>query len=173
MHETPAELDELQRLLDKSLAGATNHLRSIVKPGERSLDAAQLCAVLTGMCTLSLATVTANGEPRISAVDGHFWHGSWIFGTDRSAAKAKHLDARPGVSISHLRGEDLGVFAHGTVEDLIPPGGPPADDWPRIDAHLTEHYGESPTSLGDTIVYWRLRPSWMVAYAPDPAALLS
>jgi hypothetical protein len=53
------------------------------------------------MCTLAISTVTARCEPRISAIDGHFLHGRWIFGTDRSAAKAQHLDARPAVSVAH------------------------------------------------------------------------
>src|SRR5690606_21529576 len=79
--ETEAELDELQTLLDTSLARSTAHLRSIVTPGERTLTARELVRVLTGMCVLSVATVTARGEPRISAVDGHFLHGRWVFST--------------------------------------------------------------------------------------------
>src|SRR5260370_281152 len=90
MYETEAELDELQDLLDSSLSLATDHLRSIIT-GERTLTARQLTAVITGMCTLSIATVTARGEPRISAVDGHFLHGPWVFGTARSAANARQL----------------------------------------------------------------------------------
>ncbi len=120
MRETGAELDELQRLLDDSLARSSEHLRSIIRPGERTLTAAQLTSVLTGMCTLSIATVTAGGEPRASAIDGHFLHGRWIFGTSRTAAKAAHLAARPAVSVAHLRAEELGVFTHGTAEPLNP-----------------------------------------------------
>jgi len=75
MKETEAELDQLQALLDSSLSRATDHLQSIIKAGERTLTARQLVTVITGMCTLALATVAASGEPRISAVDGHFLHG--------------------------------------------------------------------------------------------------
>ena len=73
MLETPEEIAGLQRLLDESHARATPHLRSIVH-GERVLTAAGLAGLLTGMKVLSVATVTARGEPRISALDGHFLH---------------------------------------------------------------------------------------------------
>jgi hypothetical protein len=162
MFETAEELEALQRLLDTSLATSTEHLRSIITPG-RTLDAEQLCAALPGMQTLSLATVTASGEPRISAVDGHFLHGRWVFGTARSAAKARHLVARPAASVSHLRGEELGVFTHGHVEVLNPEGGPDDPEWPAIVQHLTDHYGWSPYTLGD-IVYFRLVPRWMTVF---------
>ncbi len=169
MYETHAELDELQSLLDASLSRSGAHLRSIVGEGEHTLTASRLAAVLTGMCVLSIATVTASGEPRVSGVDGHFLHGRWVFGTDRSAAKARHLAARPAASVAHLRGEELGVFTHGVAEVLNPVDGPPDPAWPAILAHLTEHYGRSPLTLGPDVVYYRLRPHWMVAYAAGPA----
>ena len=132
MKETEAELDQLQALLDSSLSRATDHLQSIIKAGERTLTARQLVAVVTGMCTLALATVTASGEPRISAVDGHFLHGRWIFTTARSAAKARHLGARPAASVAYLIGEELGVFTHGAAEILNPADGADHPDWPGI-----------------------------------------
>lgn len=61
MYETETELDELQTLLDTSLARSTAHLRSIVV-AERTLTARQLVDVVTGMCTLAISTVTAEGE---------------------------------------------------------------------------------------------------------------
>ena len=124
------------------------------------------------MCVLAVSTVTAKGEPRISAVDGHFLHGCWIFGTDRSAAKARHLQARPVVSAAHLRGEVLGVFTHGSVEVLNPAVGPADPHWGSILDHLTHHYGESPLNWGNVVMY-RLRPQWMAVYAPQPGDLLS
>ncbi|WP_410539813.1 pyridoxamine 5'-phosphate oxidase family protein [Streptomyces sp. KL2] len=170
MRETPEELAELQALLDSSLSRSTSHLRSIVST-ERTLNAEQLTRVLTGMCTLALATVTAKGEPRISGVDGHFLHGKWHFGTARGAAKARHLAARPAVSAAHMRGEDLGVFTHGTVEVLNPRGGEPAADWPDLLSYLKDFYGEDAFDWDDEVVYYRLRPHWMTVYAPDAAKL--
>jgi pyridoxine/pyridoxamine 5'-phosphate oxidase len=168
MNETSEELTELQQLLDAAHERSTQHLRDIITPG-RTLTAADLVQVLTGMCTLNLATVTAKGEPRISAVDGHFLNARWVFCTSGSAAKARHLRARPAASISYVDGERIGVFSHGQVEFLTPEH----PEFAGIEAHLVAHYGSSPSSWGDDIVYCRLQPSWMVGYAFDKAALLA
>ncbi|MDA0565762.1 pyridoxamine 5'-phosphate oxidase family protein [Streptomonospora sp. S1-112] len=173
MYESPTELADLQGLLDASLRGSTAHLRSIVAPegaSPNTLSADQLARALTGMCTLAISTVTANGEPRISGIDGHFLHGRWIVGTDRGAAKARHLAARPAVSVAHLRGEELGVFTHGRAVPIAPPD---ADDpqWPEVLDHLTRHYGSNPMTWGD-VVYYRIEPHWMVAYCADPDKVL-
>lgn len=170
MRETPEELAQLQALLDASLARSTGHLRSIVVG--RTVTAEQLTKILTGMCTLALATVTAKGEPRISGVDGHFLHGKWHFGTARSAAKARHLAARPAASVAHLRGEDLGVFTHGTVEILNPEDRPAAPDWPYLLAYFQDFYGADAFDWDREVVYYRLHPHWMTVYAPDVAKLI-
>ncbi|MFB4278455.1 MULTISPECIES: pyridoxamine 5'-phosphate oxidase family protein [unclassified Nonomuraea] len=166
MRETPEDLKELQALLDASLSRSTSHLRSIINT-ERTLTAEQLTQVLTGMCTLALSTVTAKGEPRISGVDGHFLHGKWHFGTARGAAKARHLAARPAVSAAHMRGEDLGVFTHGTVEILNPQRGERAADWPDLRAYVKDFYGDDFFDWDNDVVYYRLQPHWMTVYAPD------
>ncbi|MFE4975798.1 pyridoxamine 5'-phosphate oxidase family protein [Kitasatospora sp. NPDC056651] len=170
MRETPDELHRLQALLDTSLSRSTAHLRSIVND-ERTLTAEQLTRVLTGMCTLALSTVTAKGEPRISGADGHFLHGMWHFGTARTAAKARHLAARPAASAAHMRGEELGVFTHGTVEVLNPQDGEPAADWPELLAYFQDFYGRDTFDWDNDVVYYRLRPHWMTVFAADPAAL--
>src|SRR4051812_21542581 len=169
MRETSEELNELQVLLDASLSRSTAHLRSIFT--ERTLTAEQLTRILTGMCTLALSAVTAKGEPRISGVDGHFLHGKWHFGTARNAAKARHLAARPAASAAHLRGEDLGVFTHGTVEILNPEEGEPAADWPGLLAYFKDFYGDDAFDWDNEVVYYRLHPHWMTVYAPDFAKL--
>ena len=159
MLETPDETASLQALLDASHAKASGHLRNIIDD-DRTLTAEQLVALLTGMKVLSVATVTAAGEPRISALDGHFLHGTWTFGTSGTSAKAKHLAARPAVSVAHVDGEELALFSHGRAE-LIEPG----PDRDEVDAHWTAHYGSSPYSWGDDIRMYRLRMTWAVAYA--------
>jgi hypothetical protein len=171
MRETPEDLKELQDLLDSSLSRSTSHLRSIIT--ERTLTAEQLTQVLTGMCTLALSTVTAKGEPRISGVDGHFLHGKWHFGTARSAAKARHLAARPAASVAHLRGEDLGVFTHGTVETLNPQDSEPAADWPDLLTYLKDYYGDDAFDWDNDVVFYRLHPHWMTVYAPDVDKLIA
>jgi hypothetical protein len=167
MYETPEEIAALQQLLDRSVAGATEHLRSIIT-SDKALTAQQTVAVLTGMNTLTVATVTARGEPRIGAVDGHFLHGRFVFTTAGGAAKVRHLHARPAVSAAHVVGDDLGVFVHGRAEflDVDHP------DFAAIEAHLIRHYGSSPSSWGDEIAYLRVLPQWMAAYSSQPDKLL-
>jgi hypothetical protein len=169
VQETIEELAELQALLDASMSASTTHHRSIVTGN--TLTAEQLTQVLTGMCTLALSTVTASGEPRISGADGHFLHGRWLFGTARSAAKARHLTARPAASVAHLRGEDLGVFTHGTVETLNPVDGEPAPDWPDLLAYFKDFYGADAFDWENDIVYYRLHPRWMTVYCREVTKL--
>ena len=157
MLETTDDLAALQTLLDTSHAGATEHLRGIIND-DRTLTAGQVAVLLTGMKVISVATVTAGGEPRISAMDGHFLHGTWTFSTSRSAAKARHLAVRPGVSVAHVDGEALAVFSHGRAVEIQ------GDELTRVDEHWTAHYGSSPLSWGDVVMY-RLEPTWMVGYA--------
>jgi general stress protein 26 len=162
--ETEAELAALQRLIEASHGGATAHLQEIVS-GDHRLTAAQVVAMMTGMKVLSLATVTARGEPRISAVDGHFLHGSWTFGTDGRSAKAKHLQTRPAISVAHVDGERCGIFAHGAARRLVPDG----PDHAETVRHWTEHYGTDPTGWNDDVRLYRLEPTWLVGYAGQPA----
>jgi general stress protein 26 len=168
MRETPAELDALQQLLDRSRGGATDHLRDIINDS-RALSAADIASLLTGMKVVSLATVTARGEPRISAVDGHFLHGTWTWSTSGYSAKARHLEARTAVSMAHVDGEEMAVFAHGQAERL----GAHDPLWDETLAHWTAHYGGSPLDWGDDIRMYRLATSWMVGYAFNREQLLA
>jgi hypothetical protein len=168
MKETPDEIARLQDLLDRSHAQATDHLRAIIH-GDRVLSADDLVALLTGMRVLSLATVTAQGQPRVSAVDGHFLHATWSFSTSGTAAKARHMRARPDVSVAHVDNEKLAVFSHGRVEPLEE-GDP---EWDETLAHWTGHYGSSPLTWGDEIVLYRYAPHWMVGYAWKRAELMT
>jgi hypothetical protein len=70
MHETEADLRELQALLDRSYESAGTHLRRIITP-ERRLSAEALAGRLQGMCLLALATVTADGRPIVGPVTVH------------------------------------------------------------------------------------------------------
>lgn len=162
MRETAAEIAALRDLVATSRAGGTSHLKEIIS-GEHQPTIEQTLAALSGMRVLSLATVTASGEPRVSAVDGHFLHGRWTFGTDGRAAKARHIAQRPAVSAAHLDGERLGVFVHGTAVRMSPDeSGVPG--WEETIVHWTAHYGSDPTTWSEDIRMYRLEPSWMVVY---------
>ena len=168
MRETAEELAALQALLDRSAAGGNDHLRAIMTP-ERRLTAEQMVQALDGMHVLVVATVTADGRPLTSCVDGHLLHGRWVLTTDALATKARHLAARPAVSATHARGDTFGVFTHGTAERLTPAH----PDFAEVEDHLTAHYGSSPSSWAPDIAYLRIEPRWMLAYAADPASLLA
>jgi general stress protein 26 len=115
MLETPEELDNLQQLLDRSMAGAGEHLRGIIT-GERRLSAAELAGRLQGMRLLTVATVTADGRPLAGPVDGYFLHGTFWFSSGRNSVRMRHLAARPAVSATHLPAEELAVTVHGRAE---------------------------------------------------------
>jgi general stress protein 26 len=115
MLETPEELDNLQQLLDRSMAGAGEHLRGIIT-GERRLSAAELAGRLPGMRLLVVATVTADGRPLAGPVDGYFLRGTFWFSSGRNSVRMRHLAARPAVSATHLPGEELAVTVHGRAE---------------------------------------------------------
>lgn len=158
MYEQPSDIAWLQQLLDRSLTGASEHLRSIIRPG-RAVPAHVLAGRLTGMRTLALSTVSAAGRPRVSGVDGHLLRGRWTFTTSGSAVKAADL-RRPAVSAAYLEGDTFGVFTHGDAEFLDQAH--PDRAW--IEEHLTQHYGASPSTWGPDIVYVRIEPRWMVGF---------
>jgi hypothetical protein len=159
VYEETEDLEWLQQLLDRSLVGASEHLRSIISPG-RAVPASDLVGRLSGMRTLALSTVSAAGRPRISGVDGHLLRGRWTFTTSGSAVKAADLMKRPAVSAAYLEGDTFGVFTHGDAEFLD--DSHPDRAW--IEEHLTRHYGASPSTWGPDIVYIRVNPRWMVGF---------
>ena len=112
MHESPADLAALQDLLDNSYASAGAHLLSIHMP-ERRLSAGEVAQRLTGMCLLSLATVTADCRPVAGPVDGVFYRGAFHFGSSPDSLRFRHIRARPQVSATHLPREELAVTVHG------------------------------------------------------------
>jgi hypothetical protein len=115
MLESAEELDRLQRVLDDSASGAGAHLQGIITE-DRRLTARDLCARLTGMRLLVVATVTADGRPLAGPVDGYFLHGTFWFSSGRDSVRMRHLAARPALSATHLPGEELAVTVHGSAE---------------------------------------------------------
>lgn len=158
MNESPEEIDALQVLLDRSAGGPQRHLTDIVEP-QRRLSAKQLCADLRGVVVLNVATVTARGEPRLSAVDGHFLHGHWHFSTAGSAVKARHLTRRPAVSVGYTPRDGYGVWAHGVATRLD------ADAAARVDHYLSAVYGQPLSGMADEIAIYRVDAHWMLGFA--------
>lgn len=158
MNETTDELVAVQDLLDRSAAGGQRHLTDIVGPGRR-LSAERLCADLRGILVLNVATVSLSGAPRLSAVDGHFLHGHWYFSTAAAALKARHLFARPQISVGYTPRDGYGVWAHGAAAQLL------GVEHDRMDAYLSEVYGQPLSSMADGIAVFRVDAHWMIGYA--------
>jgi nitroimidazol reductase NimA-like FMN-containing flavoprotein (pyridoxamine 5'-phosphate oxidase superfamily) len=112
VHETPDDLTALQGLIDASYATAGPHLLSIHEP-ERRLSAEQVAERLSGMCLLTLATVTRDCRPIAGPVDGIFFRGAFHFGSADNSLRFRHIRARPQVSATYLPGEELAVTVHG------------------------------------------------------------
>ena len=166
MHETDEDRRRLQALLDRSYEGAGSHLRSIATP-ERILTADQICELLVGVQVLSLATVTAAGEPRVAPVDGLFFRGEWWFGSSTDSVRFRHLRQRPAVSAAHTSGEDLSVVTHGRAVEVDRD----ADSTAGFRAYCVETYGDQWLDWGDGAAYARIDADRMFTFALDPAGL--
>jgi nitroimidazol reductase NimA-like FMN-containing flavoprotein (pyridoxamine 5'-phosphate oxidase superfamily) len=119
VHESEADIAQLQALIDRSYATAGRHLLSIHRP-DRRLDAAQVAERLTGMRLLALATVTADGRPLVGPVDGIFYRGAFHFGSAPDSVRFRHIRRRPYVSATHLPSEQLAVTVHGRAVPIDP-----------------------------------------------------
>jgi len=152
-----ADLIALQRLLDASFVRSSEHLVAIMSEPRR-LSAERLVADLPCPAVLNIATVTARGEPRVSAVDGHFLDGAWQFTTDSSSPKARQLLARPAISASYTPRDGYGVFCHGRAVALA------GAERAALHDHFVEVYDADPEQWGD-IAYFRIDPDWLVGFA--------
>jgi pyridoxamine 5'-phosphate oxidase-like protein len=165
VHETPEDLAALQDLLDRSYAAAGKHLLAIHTP-ERRLGAAQLAERLTGMCLLSLATVTKDGRPIVGPVDGIFFRGAFHFGSSPDSVRFRHIRARPQVSAAHLPGEELGVTVHGRAELVDVRSGAFRDA--LLEVYVPRYGPEWEQFLDSGPVYARINAERMFAfYFPD------
>lgn len=165
MYEQPADLVELQRMIDESFDAAGSHLRGIATPDRRP-DAAEVADRLTGMRLLVLATSTRDGRPINGPVDGIFYRGRFHFGSSPQSLRYRHLLERPAVSATHLPGESFAVTVHGDAE--------------FIDVHAEEHaefkqalldiylprYGDTWAEMLDSGVWYaRINPRRMFTFA--------
>jgi hypothetical protein len=168
VHETPEDLAALQALLDRSYGGAGAHLLRIHTP-ERRLGAAQLAELLTGMCLLSVATVTADGRPVAGPVDGIFFRGAFHFGSSPDSLRFRHIRARPQVSATHLPGEELGVTVHGRAE-MVDIGSSPFRDT-LLEVYVPRYGPEWEKFLDSGPVYARIAAERMFAFYFPVAAM--
>ncbi len=168
VHEIDDDVEALQHLLDDSYAQMGAHMQTIHTP-ERRVAAADLVRVLRGVRVLSLATVTANCEPRVGPVDGLFYRGAFWFGSGQESLRFRHLRARPSVSGAHTVGETFAVIVHGVAHEVdvrTAYGGGFHD-------YLLEVYPDGDTWYppDEKPAYARIEGRRMYAYAFEPAVL--
>ena len=163
MFETEDDVRELQELLDRTFARANPHLTSIVKP-ERRLSARQVVRYLQGTKHVAFATVNAKGEPRVAPLDGVFIRGRFTVSTGGRAARLEHLRANPACSAAHMDGDVVGIVVHGHATII----GPDAAGVDAIEPVWRDIYGSSPFEWGEGVVFMRIDPSSMWAYAFHP-----
>jgi hypothetical protein len=153
-HETPEDIAELQRVLDRSHASAGVHLQRIFSE-ERRVPAAELPGRLQGVQVLALATVTARGEPRVAPVDGHLYRGKIWFGSAPDSMRFRHIRARPSVSATITHGEDFALVVHGVAHEIDYD----APEHEGFRAYLTEVYDGTGWARGNPYAWiepWRM-----------------
>jgi hypothetical protein len=163
MFETDAEIGKLQALLDAHMATANPHMTGIVTL-QRRMTARQLVSYLTGTRHVAFATVTSRGEPRVSPLDSLFIHGRFTLSTGGAATKLKHLRRNPACSAVHSDGDRVAVAVNGSVEWI----GRDHPDHDEIHGTWEAQYGSDPYSWGGEIVFFRIVPASMWAYAFHP-----
>ncbi len=159
MYEQPEDLTRLQSVLDASYERAGAHLRTVFVARKR-ISAEELPELLPGVQILSLATVTAAGEPRVAPVDGLFFRGAFWFGSDPNSARFRHIRHRPAVSADHIRGEELAILVHGTAQ-VIDHNAP---EHAAFRAYCVETYGEKWLEFGPPAMYARIEAKAMFAH---------
>lgn len=172
MHETEEDLAWLQALLDRSYEHAGNHLRSITTPARR-IPATELTELLRGVQIIDLATVTADGRPRVGPVDGLFFRSRFYFSSSKTSFRYRHLTVRPHVSAAHTRGEEMSLVVHGAAQ-MFSLDDPKHEEFKQYCYEVyVPRYGEGwkKFALGSDIFFARINPELMFTFRMDQPRL--
>lgn len=118
MHESPADLAELQHVIEESIVHAGAFLRESFQMPAHSLMAPHLVRYLAGVHTVAFATTTARGEPRVAPTSALFYRGRFAIPSVAGAARTRHVQARPACSLTLYDRNDVAIIAHGSVQVL-------------------------------------------------------
>jgi uncharacterized pyridoxamine 5'-phosphate oxidase family protein len=160
MLESEDQVRELDALMNRTFARANPHLAEIVKPSRR-LNARQVVRYLQGTKHVAFATVNERGEPRVAPLDGVFIRGRFTVSTGGQAARLRHLRANPACSAVHLDGDAVGIVVHGHATII----GRDDEGVGEIEPVWRDIYGSSPFEWGEGVVFMRIEPTSMWAYA--------
>jgi uncharacterized pyridoxamine 5'-phosphate oxidase family protein len=163
MFESDDDIRDLQALIDRTFAKANPHLAEIVKP-ERRLNARQVVRYLEGTKHVAFATVNERGEPRVAPLDGVFIRARFTVSTGDQAARLRHLRVNSACSAAHMDGDTIGIVVHGHAT-IVGRGDGGVDE---IEPVWRDIYGSSPFEWGEGVVFMRIDPTSMWAYAFHP-----
>jgi len=169
MRHTPEELDDLQRVLDRSASQAGRHLRATFELPEHGLAASQLARYLDqGRLFVTIATTTASGEPRVAPVDSLFYRARFHIPTVADALRVRHVRQRPGVSLTHFVPNEVAIIVHGTamIVDAEHP------DFTTLAALYQASWWEPIREQGNS-VFLRIEAHAFYAWAEEPSAFHS
>lgn len=113
MRESENDIQDLQQLIEQSIEQAGEFLRKSFQMPDCSLEAGELVEKLAGSLTVSLSTVTKNGEPRVAPIGAVFYRGRYYIPTIESAARTRMIRHNPAVSLTQYEGNDFAVLVHG------------------------------------------------------------
>lgn len=116
VRETGDDLVELDVVLERSLAGSGEHLRSAFDQQHR-LFAADVAAALGDIFEMHLATVARDGAPLAAPLDGVFFRGRVWFGLPAASLRARLVRRDPRVSASYNE-PPVGMIVHGTAHEV-------------------------------------------------------
>ena len=165
MKETNEDIESLQKLVNSSIEQAGIFLRSSFQMPEHSLSARQLVRYLQGIKIVALATVTAQGEPRVAPVGSIFYRGQFHILSVAKAARARHIEKRSAISLAHFEGNDLAIIVHGNGH-ILKPNHP---DFAEIESIQKEVSGNSVQDWGEGVgVYIRVVANALYTFARYP-----
>ena len=164
MRHSPASLERLQAVLDSSATDAGEHLRATFGIPDHTLSAVQLARYLDKPQSVAVATVTARGEPRVAPVHAVFYEAAFHVPTVAAAARLKHVERRPSVSLTHWVLNYVAIIVHGTAS-VLRPGHP---DFAALDDLYPAPWWRQVRQQADG-VYLRVTGERVFAWANDLA----
>jgi hypothetical protein len=160
------DLADLQRLLDESARSAGDALRETFEPEGHMLSARQLAAYFDRSRGFALATVTAEGDPRVAPVGAIFYRAKFHVPTADYSKRVEHLERRDALSLTHFVLGSIAIIVHGRAA-LLSSTDP---DFAALEA--LHDGGEWWRKLRgtDSAVYLRVEPRRVYSWAADPSA---
>ncbi len=139
VNENEEDLKYLQSILHSSIENAGKYLVREFQMPDHSLSAKDMIILFQNQKTISVATVTAKGEPRVSPTGVHFYKSYFYIPSVKRTAKVQHLKKRPGISFTYHEGIDRAVIVHGIAilldnqspmfDELVSTTGEKVDSW--------------------------------------------